>query len=351
MEITMKKYCYLLISSMVFILISCGDIVDSDNNIKKFEISYGNPLPNQEYNVILPLKVGNLWYYEVKTFNENNQIISTTYDSIKVLNIIKNVGNNEIWYEVYFPFINKFDLAQTKTVLMINTDKGLLVNCEECLTKKFLWAKYPQVSDLYLSYQDYDIIRDANNNILSQNLVTIGKQSSDKQILYNKFKGYLETYFYKSYFMKGMTNSKDFNFMGEFYFLDFGLIKLNKMDKVKNYTYTYNYIKKVGDECANDTTINFGLLNNIGRQIVTIKLTNNFANSILINSSDIEIEDNNIVDIQFIPLSFPLTINPGQSIDLELSIVKESSGLFNSEIYVNSNLGCWYRINLSAYFN
>lgn len=347
----MKTFMNLLVLTLTFAVISCGDIVDSDSNIKKFEITYGNPLSNQETNVILPLKVGNLWYYEVKKLNENKQIVSTTYDSIKVLNIIKNSENNEIWYEVYFPFINKPEPSQSKNVLMINTDKGLLINCEDCLTKKFLWAKYPQVSDLYLSYQDYLTVRDANNHIITQDVITIGKQSQGKQILYNNDKGNLETYFYKSYIMNGMTYNKEFDYMDEYYFLDFGLIKLNQRDRIYNYTYEYNYIKNLGNECANDTTVNSGLLNDIGRQVVKIKLTNNFANSISVNSSDIKIEDNEKVEIEIIPLSFPITINPGQSVDLELSIIRKISGSFNSEIYVNSNLGCWYRINLLAYFN
>lgn len=347
----MKTFMNLLVLTLTFAVISCGDIVDSDNNIKKFEITYGNPLSNQETNVIIPLKVGNLWYYEVKKLNENKQIVSTNYDSIKVLNIIKNSENNEIWYEVYFPFINRPEPSQSKNVLMINTDKGLLINCEDCLTKKFLWAKYPQVSDLYLSYQDYLTVRDANNNIISQDVITIGKQSQGKQMLFNNDKGNLETYFYKSFIMKGMTYTKEFDYMDEYYFLDFGLIKLNRRDKINNYTYEYNYIKNLGNECANDTTVNSGLLNDIGRQVVKIKLTNNFANSISVNSSDIKIEDNEKVEIEIIPLSFPITINPGQNVDLELSIIKKLSGSFNSEIYVNSNLGCWYRINLLAYFN
>ena len=56
LEREMKKSINLLALFILLLVVSCGDIVDSDENIKKTAVTYAKVLENQETGVILPLK-------------------------------------------------------------------------------------------------------------------------------------------------------------------------------------------------------------------------------------------------------------------------------------------------------
>lgn len=340
----MKTFMNLLVLTFTIALISCGDIVDSDSNIKKTSLDYSSVLDNQETGVIMPLKVGNKWLYKVTEYFSTGEIYSSYYDSIVVKS--EEYKNGEKWYKVYLPM-----LTTMNDVYITNTDKGLWFINDNPISS-YLIANYPIK---YSKYRNGELLfrtRLFDNSIFSDSSTRYLSSNVDNSI----FNNLRSTHQYKqTYYLK---ETKREILSSESYFAEnYGILKYNlyvtdlmKANSEPQLWKSYE-LTELGNECANDTTVNSGLLNDIGRQVVKIKLTNNFANSISVNSSDIKIEDNEKVEIEIIPLSFPITINPGQSVDLELSIIKKISGSFNSEIYVNSNLGCWYRINLLAYFN
>lgn len=74
-----------MLITVLVIMTSCEDIVNSDKNIKKTSLDYTKVLDNQETGVIMPLKVGYKWLYSVDVVNEQNVAISNRIDSIVVL--------------------------------------------------------------------------------------------------------------------------------------------------------------------------------------------------------------------------------------------------------------------------
>jgi len=138
----MKKKLILLIILSAFIFNSCNDIVDSDKNIKKTKIQYKYLLNDQEKSVIMPLKVGNVWYYDVAEYNSNGDEIKTYKDSIYIYGT-KMIGN-EKWYVTRFPMISD------EEIYLANTDVGLYVRCD-CEDTSFLYAKYPKETEQYIA--------------------------------------------------------------------------------------------------------------------------------------------------------------------------------------------------------
>jgi hypothetical protein len=130
---------FLQIIIISLLAISCGDIVDSDKNILKTKINYKYVLDNQDSGVLMPLAVGNIWYYKVTESDKE-----VYYDSIDVVG--EQIINDEKWFEVYFPFFSR-----EQTILMTNTDVGLWVKSDELENESFLLAQYPVKGEVFIS--------------------------------------------------------------------------------------------------------------------------------------------------------------------------------------------------------
>ncbi|MBX3042950.1 MAG: hypothetical protein KIT33_01760 [Candidatus Kapabacteria bacterium] len=134
----MNTKIILSLALLLLFLTSCEDIVNSEKNIKKTGYLYNKVLNNQEKNVLMPLKVGNMWLYEVKQFDSSGTMINEYIDSIEVLEKINFRG--ETWFRV-----RMIDMGSTWNSILTNTDKGLYRADENTtLDCRFIVAQYPE---------------------------------------------------------------------------------------------------------------------------------------------------------------------------------------------------------------
>ncbi|MBI5326017.1 MAG: hypothetical protein HZB41_12225 [Ignavibacteriae bacterium] len=148
----MKKIFHIVIAFFSLLLFqSCSDIINSDDNIKKYDIHYNYVLSDQTKSVIMPLHEGNNWIFNVKEL-KNGNIEKEYFDTIRVIN--KIILNNETWFEV------KWTNSYSNTLYMTNTDIGLWMKCNICDNKSTLEAQYPSKSSPYFAckYDDMKTI-------------------------------------------------------------------------------------------------------------------------------------------------------------------------------------------------
>jgi hypothetical protein len=263
----------LLITALVVLFSSCGDIIDADNNRQVTEITFGNIIENQETGVIIPLKEGNVWYYKVTEFNSLGDILRIYTDSIRVFK--EKSINNEKWFEVYFPMISE------KSILnMTNSDIGLNAKCVDFPLydgNTLLLAKYPEINNTYYSGFIIDTINTSSTNL---DTASIMFQSVNQSITVPK--GNYDCIKYSGYFesQKASLNGKPY--MNTYFTPNFGLVK------AETYPYGNTYIRKVfelidspsadqSDECIHFEHLNLGQIHldstiTISRQIKNTSL-------------------------------------------------------------------------------
>ncbi len=144
----MKKhtlFLFLLLVSMTAIISCNDDIINSDDNINKTNktiIEYDYVLANQDSSVIMPLRAGNKWIYNITDYDGKGGIKSQRLDSIMVLK--DSIINNEKWFYVWNPIVGNGN------VMMTNTDAGLWLKCPYCGNKpSYLEAQYPLSANPY----------------------------------------------------------------------------------------------------------------------------------------------------------------------------------------------------------
>ncbi|TAL68604.1 MAG: hypothetical protein EPN82_10015 [Bacteroidetes bacterium] len=150
----MKNYFLIVLQLsllLILLLSSCKDIINSDENINKYDIHYNYVLTDQTHNVIMPLHVGNNWIFNVKEF-KSGSFVREYFDTIKVVNEL--LQNNEKWFEVMW--INDIN----SILYLTNTDAGLWMKCNICDNRSTLEAQYPSLSSPYLAckYDDMHTI-------------------------------------------------------------------------------------------------------------------------------------------------------------------------------------------------
>jgi len=209
----MKKKLILLIILSAFIFNSCNDIVDSDKNIKKTKIQYKYLLNDQEKSVIMPLKVGNVWYYDVAEYNSNGDEIKTYKDSIYIYGT-KMIGN-EKWYVTRFPMISD------EEIYLANTDVGLYVRCD-CEDTSFLYAKYPKETEQYIAQKSISIVLDSTDNYVIKDIFIIKK--GEKESI-NTLLGAMECIKYSSKLTTVEEELYAKPYTNEWFKPDFGLAK------------------------------------------------------------------------------------------------------------------------------
>lgn len=249
-----NKIYFLMIAVILAMFISCDDIVNSDSNIKKTSLDYSKVLDNQETGVIMPLKVGNMWKYSVGELNESDVAIRHRLDSIVVLN--EQIFEGEKWYEVNFPIFSR-----DYNVLMTNTHKGLMIHCEPCLEKKFLWATYPKYGSIFYSGLKLFQIKDAQGNPIGEDYIHISKDAENMKIILQNGIEY-ETIKYNAFVLDESNKSKIFYYGDEYYVPDLGLIMsyTNPMQGVVGEQ--YEFIRFIdpdrANNCVYNETINLG---------------------------------------------------------------------------------------------
>lgn len=157
------KNIFMVITAILIVLMvsSCDDIINSDENLNKFEIKYNYVLKNQTKSVIMPLHAGNNWIYMITKYDIKGNIESQSFDTISVTREIKI--NNEIWFEV----INSM-YHYTDSTVMVNTDLGLWYKCNPCDSLSYLEAQYPiKNSPYYAGENKFNyMIPDSNDSFI-----------------------------------------------------------------------------------------------------------------------------------------------------------------------------------------
>lgn len=334
--------------TFIFILItfiSCDDIVNSDKNIKITEIKYKSINENQENGVVLPLKVGNKWYYGVDEYSGDGVKLAEYIDSILVKNEYEISG--ERWFEVYFPMLSN------DNILMTNTDVGLWVKCDNCENQSFLMAKYPDYQEVSASgFTDIHRIPISNSddyNLLS--ILLISKKTNTENVSVPK--GNYDCIKYTSQFESDDNNISQFPITEEYFSVDIGLIKF-----VQNQLLTYNTVKVYDliekpsntNDCIETLTVNVGNISNGTNHEEFIDLKNTTANRLSV--LEIQIDYIGLQDIANISEPFvnslPITIVSGQKANMIVNISPNQTGRFIITIKVISNIGCFYEITLEG---
>jgi hypothetical protein len=324
-------------------VVSCGDIVDSDENIKKTAVTYAKVLENQETGVILPLKVGNKWLYTVDEINENDLVFRKRADSIVVIS--EMTLDDGIWFEVYFPLISK-----KENVLMTNTEKGLWVRCEQCEDTSFLWAEYPYHNEFLYTGEKHYVLKDAGGNAIDENYITIGKTSQSAKITLSSGKEF-ETIKYEVFSIN--RNSAE-HYLGDEYFVrDFGLVKAYNKPIFDMTGEIYEFSSNPVDEPPADTndcryygSKNAGYIVTGDSKTLTVTITN--MQNIPVNIVSMQILFDNPEDIIEIVSNntLPLTLDPNSSIDISVKISPITKGMFRGFLVVRSDEGCWSNIQI-----
>ncbi len=342
----MKKSINLLAFLALFLVVSCGDIVDSDENIKKTAVTYAKVLENQETGVILPLKVGNKWLYTVDEINENDVVFRKRADSIVVIRELDL--DDGIWFEVYFPLISK-----KENVLMTNTEKGLWVRCEECDDKSFLWAEYPYQNKLFYVMEKLFVISDANGDTIGKDYGSIGKTVQSASVKLSNGQEY-ETIKYDVFGINKEKMTTELHLGDEHYVPDLGLVSA----LIKPYSNMigehYELIEFAHVEVEDNSCI-FDDYINLGRvpidSLVTIKkeIINTTNNSFKLKGIAI-IPATEIISFgQFSPSMhqwLDASLQPGQTQSIEIKVTPDKLGDFSTSVMIiYSDLNkCFYNI-------
>lgn len=130
----------LSILTLSLLVTNCKDVVDADENIHKIPLKYSRILGDQTHSVIMPLKTGNTWIYQVTV----QAPLSIHYDTVVVYDPV--TINGEKWFKVKYPMI-----SETEIIKMTNTDLGLWVKCDSCA---YNYAPYPVISSEVLCFVD-----------------------------------------------------------------------------------------------------------------------------------------------------------------------------------------------------
>lgn len=338
----MKKLIFTGFILILFsLIISCNDIVDSDDNILVTKLNYKNVKVDQTNDVLMPLSANKTWYYIVEEYDENSSIINSYIDSIVVKSAY--VIDNEQWFDIYMPYIS------TNTLLLTNTDIGLWIKCNGCENESFLLAKYPDYSEEFAS--DYLQIEGIENAVGAeyQNLdeVIIKKVGSEQMITVPL--GKFDCIKYNGTFLSDELNNR--NYMTEFYKPDLGLVKADIYDittqKIsKSYSLLDTADIQFDNQCSYHTEVI--LDKNILDQGFSKNVNLVNTESGMITITEVIIETESIPGTMNLnaPMSssLPVVLAPNESINLEVQFQPVSQSRFTGVMKVMANNGCWYEI-------
>lgn len=331
----------LIILLTIVLLISCEDIVNSDKNIKITEIKYKSIKEDQENGVIMPLKIGNKWYYDVTEFSADAIKQAEYIDSIHVINEVEISG--ERWFETYFPMLS------SENIYLSNTNEGLWVKCDDCENGSFLLARYPDYNNVFASgYPDIRNLHSDNRSVYDMlDDLLVNKRTERETITVPK--GEYDCIKYTSKFESDNRDITEFPIIEEYYNENNGLVKMIEYELL---TDTYNKTFELRDEpVTNNDCIEY-IQKDIGDIVAgspnkqQFTLTNSSQRQISI--IDIEIEYTGLSDIARIDPDFenllPVALMKVESVNMNVLITPQTTGRFIITIKVISDIGCFYEI-------
>ncbi len=344
----MKRVIYalsLIFSALIFI--SCSDIVDSDNNIKITEITYKEILADQENDVLLPLKTGNKWYYDVTEYDNDGSVNEEYIDSVEVISEV--ILGDENWFEVSCPFLAK------ENIFLANTDAGLWAKCDNCGDKSFLLAKYPSKAEKFASGYPNIIELPASDPAYYDRVdgLTLSKETSNDNIIVPK--GYYDCLEFTSRFESGDNSINSYPVMHEYYSPNTGPVKI-----IQNHLLTNNPARiyelrskpddQTGNNCIETVTINTGDIQKNSTHTENVEIKNNTAFRIAV--MDAYIESETFTGMTGISSAFtgalPFGLPSGASRNMDIVFRPTQTGNFTVVIKVMSDTGCFYEITING---
>mgnify|MGYP006285017401 CR=1 FL=1 len=336
----MRSLIILITLFLFFWITSCEDIVNSDKNIRITEVEYKSIKEDQENNVIMPLKAGNIWYYDVTEYNDDEKI-SEYIDSVY---IIKEVTlNGEIWYETYYPMLSE------ENIYLSNTNEGLWVKCENCENVSFLLARYPNFDDVFASgYPDIRNLHSDDESVFDiLDDLLISKRTNRETISVPK--GEYDCIKYTGKFESENQQIAEYPVLEEYYSENDGLVKMTEYELLSDKYYKTFELRDepiVNDDCLVIIQKDIGDIQAGNPNNQQFSLVNNTTRKLSI--TDIEIQYTGLNDIARIDPDFesslPVLLLKDQSVNMNVLITPQTTGRFNITIKVISDIGCFYEI-------
>lgn len=321
--------------TVILVLQSCEDIINSDKNIIIKKEVYSDVLFDQTRSVIMPLHTGNTWIYRVLEY-KNGILKSQHLDSIVVLREVKI--NNEKWYEVWHPFISR-----SQNILMTNTGNGLWMRCTNCNNILLMEAQYPVTLTPYIAGSVYGT---AMTGYRYNDSISFIKDSLTRYCEWKKsdiqYPGELIDY---TSWYESLTKGLKTGFKTDTYLAELGLVKGNQSDDIfydliNARTYRNGELDK--DYSQEATTMDFGEVNVGEIKEKTFTIVSNITTfTIFINN--IEITPNRTDFSMQIPI-FPVKLQPKTEFNTIAQFSPTSAGYKEATITIYTSIGNFYII-------
>lgn len=334
----------ILLSAFILLFVSCGDIVDSDENILITELKYKSIKEDQESSVLMPLKSGNEWYYDITEYYTDGTIRAKYVDSAEVIR--ETVIDNERWFEVRCPVLSDENL------FLSNTDVGLWCRCGGCENESFLLARYPVVEGAFASgYPDIDQLLIENNEYPeSLKKLTVSKTIVKENISVPL--GDFECFRFTGRFESDSELIKQYPIMDEYYSVDVGLVKVIQYgllsgEIVKVYELRKEPDHATGNDCLESLHKDIDDIANNTVHTEPVDIENTTPNRVNIEEIIIDYENSaGLIEISI--KSMPFTLVMGESETMDIKVSPKQTGQFDAVIKVMSNIGCLYEITVTG---
>lgn len=333
----MKKYIFPINLLAILLLISsCEDIVDADYKIKKTKINYNTVIADQENDVIMPLKIGNVWVYRITDYDFDGNIDDISYDSILVKK--DTIINGEKWYVLVQPMH-----GYSHSTYMTNTNTGLFFTRTDYEKESYIRAEYPvKHSTYYVANQPLNEIYGDPGTAYNDTIDVWTDVESLNNYSFNY--GKFNCYKYSTWWEARKQNISYKPFEIEYYVPNLGIIKYEEYrhedNNIMKISTTAELIfTNVGNQTQLDFySIIFGDLNVGDSKTVSNSeiLKNKSNNNITIYS--ITITPNENFTCLNIP-SLPAIVAPNETYNLDINFSSNLPGSWNSVMEINTNQG------------
>jgi hypothetical protein len=323
--LVMKKFIIAAIIAFSFIMASCGDIVDSENNINKIKQNYNSVKSDQEHGVIMPLKVGDKYIYQVTQYWNGGPIELVYNDSIVVKSEV--LINGEKWFQVHYPMLNN-----ENDIYLTNTDLGLWFKCDICNKASYLLAHYPlDKSNMPNGKFEFNTLL-TDGNLLKDSCQRYINSNNDNNLILNYSNSYSYQHFFELLINKREFINFDCNFVENLGLIRFRLYWIDLKDSnskpMLNRSYELKKIDTAGERVLQNTfEIDFGDLPLGSQMNKTVNLLNNQSTE-TISIKNIVINDPSGVFI--IQGMFPITLQPNSIFETTVGCRPIKIGNFES---------------------
>ncbi|MEI6089770.1 MAG: hypothetical protein WCR42_04920 [bacterium] len=336
----MKKYIFAInLLALIILISSCEDIVDADNSILKTKkIVYKTVKQDQEKDVIMPLKVDNLWVYRVTELTDEGAEDYIHYDTIIVKKEV--TINGEKWFLVSNGFAE-----DPSPHYLTNTDVGLYFKDSDESNESHLLEAYPlNNSTYYNGNQAYSILYNDPTKYFIDTLDywTDAEIINSYPMVYGDFKTY-KYYIWAKFRKQNIKIDPD---CIEYYVPNIGMVhregyyynanKEMKLQRISELVYTNLKIGKPVKQSVYE--IDFGTL--ASGQTATKTINNLFENDSDQNWIIKLIEIDNDPSFTIVnPSTVPFTVAPGGSFRITVKFQPSAQGEYKSDLlfYIEDN--------------